>query len=80
MRIEKIKNSIISFIKETSHCDEINLNDNLLGTIKSFDFMILMMRLEEVFQLNLPLEQAITNEVNTINQFIDWVEQHEQYK
>jgi acyl carrier protein len=80
MNIQQIQSSIIDFIKEKSHSDEINLDDNLLTIIKSYDFMMLIIKLEDTFRLTLPLDQAIANDVNTINQFIVWVEQYEQNK
>jgi acyl carrier protein len=71
-----IQQSIIQFIEEKTHCPLINLTDNLLGTIKSFDFMVLMLELEQKFNLTLPFEQAVSDNLRQIDQFIDWVEFH----
>ncbi len=71
-----IKQSIIKFIEEKTHCPLLDLTDNLLGTIKSFDFMILMLELEQQFNLRLPFEQAINENLRQIDQFIGWVELH----
>ncbi len=71
-----IQQSIIAFIEEKTHCPLIDLTDNLLGTIKSFDFMMLMLELEQRFNLKLPFEQAISENVRQIDQFIGWVELH----
>ena len=58
----KIKQSVILFIEEKSHCRLTDLTENLLGTIKSFDFMLLILELEQKFNLNLPFEQALSND------------------
>ena len=71
-----IQQSIIQFIEEKTNCPLINLTDNLLGTIKSFDFMVLMLELEQKFNLTLPFEQAVSDNLRQIDQFIDWVEFH----
>jgi acyl carrier protein len=71
-----IQQSIIQFIEEKTHCPLINLTDNLLGTIKSFDLMLLMLELEQKFNLTLPFDQAISDNLRQIDQFIDWVEFH----
>jgi len=71
-----IKQSIIQFIEEKTHCPLINLSDNLLGTIKSFDFMMLIIELEQKFKVKLPFEQALNENLRQINEFIVWVEQH----
>ncbi|ALO34735.1 hypothetical protein CMT41_08425 [Colwellia sp. MT41] len=71
-----IQQSIIQFIEEKTHCPLIDLTDNLLGTIKSFDFMMLMLELEQKFKLTLPFEQALTANLRQIDEFIFWVEQH----
>jgi acyl carrier protein len=71
-----IQQSIIQFIEEKTHCPLIDQTANLLGTIKSFDFMMLMLELEQKFNLTLPFEQAINENLRQIDQFIGWVELH----
>lgn len=71
-----IQQSIIHFIEDKTHCPLTDLTENLLGTIKSFDFMMLMLELEQKFNLKLPFEQALTANLRQIDQFIYWVEQH----
>ncbi|KGJ92798.1 hypothetical protein [Colwellia psychrerythraea] len=71
-----IQQSIIHFIEEKTHCPLIDLTDNLLGTLKSFDFMLLMLELEEKFNLKLPFEQALATNLRQIGEFISWVELH----
>ena len=71
-----VKQTIISFIKDKSHQTELNLTDDLLSTIKSFDFMVLMLQLEEKFNISLPFEQALAHSLTNISEFITWVELH----
>ncbi|NQY48114.1 MAG: hypothetical protein HRT55_19355 [Colwellia sp.] len=71
-----IQQSIIQFIEEKTHSPLIDLTDNLLGTIKSFDFMMLMLELEQKFKLKLPFEQALSTNLRQIDEFICWVELH----
>jgi acyl carrier protein len=71
-----IKQNIIEFIEEKTHCPVTNLSDSLLGTIKSFDFMMLIIELEQKFNIKLPFEQALSANVRQIDEFIRWVELH----
>ncbi len=71
-----VKQTIISFIKDKSHQSELNLADDLLSTIKPFDFMVLMLQLEENFKISLPFEQALAHGMTNISDFITWVELH----
>jgi len=71
-----IQQSIIHFIENKTHCPLINLSDNLLSTIKSFDFMMLILELEQKFNLKLPFEQALSTNLKQIDEFITWVELH----
>lgn len=71
-----IQQSIIHFIEEKSHCPLTDLTDHLLGTINSFDFMMLILELEQKFNLKLPFEQALSANLKQIDQFISWVERH----
>lgn len=73
-----IQQSIIHFIEDKTHSPLTDLTENLLGTIKSFDFMMLMLELEQKFNLKLPFEQALTANLRQIDQFIYWVEQHDE--
>jgi acyl carrier protein len=71
-----IQQSIIHFIEEKTHCQLTDLTDHLLGTIKSFDFMMLILELEQKFNIKLPFAQALSANVTQIDQFISWVEYH----
>ena len=71
-----IQQSIIHFIEEKTHCQLTDLTSHLLGTIKSFDFMMLILELEQKFNLRLPYEQALSANLRQIDQFISWVEYH----
>jgi acyl carrier protein len=71
-----IKQKILHFIEEKTHSQLTDLTENLLGTIKSFDFMMLILELEQKFNLKLPFEQALSANVKQIDQFISWVESH----
>ena len=72
-----IQQSIIDFIEVRTHGQTIDLTEQLLSTIKSFDFMMLMLELEQKFNLDLPFEQALSANVTQIDQFISWVENHD---
>ncbi len=72
-----IQQTIISFIQQKTDTNTVNLNDNLLSKIKSFDFMLLIIELEQKFNLQLPFEQALSDSMSKISQFIQWVEQHQ---
>ncbi len=72
-----IQQTIINFIQQKTDTCTVNLNDNLLSKIKSFDFMLLIIELEQQFNLQLPFEQALSDSVSKISQFISWVEQHQ---
>jgi len=69
-----IQQSIIQFIEQKTHCPLTDLTDNLLGTIKSFDFMMLILELEQKFNIRIPFEQAVTANLRQIDEFIHWVE------
>lgn len=71
-----IQQSIIHFIEDKTHCPLTDLSNHLLGTIKSFDFMMLILELEQQFNLKLPFEQALSGNLKQIDQFIRWVEHH----
>ncbi|PKI17913.1 hypothetical protein [Colwellia sp. 12G3] len=71
-----IQQSIIQFIEEKTHNQSTDLSDHLLNTIKSFDFMMLILELEQKFNLRLPFEQALSGNLKQIDQFISWVEYH----
>jgi acyl carrier protein len=71
-----IQQSIIEFIEEKTHCPVPDLSEHLLGIIKSFDFMLLILELEHKFNLKLPFEQALSSNLKRIDQFISWVEYH----
>jgi acyl carrier protein len=66
---------IIDFIKEKTGMDSVILESHILSQVKSFDFMVLILELEQKFSLKLPIEQAVANDIVTINQFVNWVEQ-----
>lgn len=70
-----INETIITFIQAKTGNQTINLNDNLLNHIKSFDFMLLIIELEQQFNISLAFEQAIANNIQNTKQFIHWVEQ-----
>ena len=72
-----IQQSIIDFIEVRTQGQTIDLTEHLLSTIKSFDFMMLMLELEQKFNLDLPFEQALSANVTQIDQFISWVENHD---
>jgi len=71
-----IEQSIIEFIEDKTHCQATDLSDHILGTIKSFDFMLLILELEHKFNIKLPFEQALAGNLKRIDQFIKWVEYH----
>lgn len=71
-----IQQSIIGFIEDKTHCPLTDLTVDLLDTIKSFDFMVLVLELEQKFSVKLPFEYAISANVRQIDQFINWVKYH----
>jgi len=73
----QIHQTITNFITSKTNDKDINLTDNLLSKIKSFDFMMLILELEQKFSLQLPFEQLFTSNISQINQFINWVEQQQ---
>lgn len=70
-----IHQAIIDFIKEKTGIDSVILESHILSQVKSFDFMLLILELEQKFSLKLPIEKAVANDIATINQFVNWVEQ-----
>jgi acyl carrier protein len=70
-----IHQAIIDFIKEKTGMDSVILESHILSQVKSFDFMVLILELEQKFSLKLPIEQAVANDIVTINQFVNWVKQ-----
>ncbi len=71
-----VHQNVIRFIQEKNNTRHINLNDMLLNHIKSFDFIILIIELEQKLNIKLPFEQAVTEHLFKINNFIQWVEKH----
>ncbi|GLX77842.1 hypothetical protein tinsulaeT_11820 [Thalassotalea insulae] len=70
-----IQQEIINFVKEKSGESFIHLSSDLFSRIKSFDFMLLILELEQKFNLQLPIEQVMANNIGTVGQFSTWVEQ-----
>ena len=66
---------IIEFIQEKTGVDTVLLNENLLTQIKSFDFMMLILELEQRFSVQLPIESIIEDEITTVTQFASWVDE-----
>lgn len=71
-----VQQTVLDFIQAKTKTTRINDNDKLLSSIKSFDFMLLIIELEQKYQIELPFEQAASDNFAQINQFIHWVEQH----
>ncbi|GAA0818766.1 hypothetical protein GCM10009111_21900 [Colwellia asteriadis] len=71
-----VKQTIINFIQEKTHSNDIDLEMSLFASIKSFDFMMLMLDLEQKFNIALPLEEAFELNTHNICQFITWVEKY----
>lgn len=70
-----IQQTIIDFIKEKTAVDSVRLESNLLTQIKSFDFMMLILELEQKFSVQIPIEEASSDNIATVSQFADWVAQ-----
>lgn len=71
-----IKQTIINFIEDKTESKSVDINDNIHNQLKSFDFMLLIINLENNFQIKLPFEQALSEDITQISQFVDWVEYH----
>lgn len=69
-----IQQEIISFIKEKSGVSTIDLSSDILSQIKSFDFMLLILELEQKFNIQLPIELAVAENISSVSQFSHWVE------
>jgi acyl carrier protein len=70
-----IQQTIIDFIKEKTNVDSVPLESNLLAQIKSFDFMMLILELEQKFSVQIPIEEASSDNLATVIKFANWVEQ-----
>ncbi|QBG36400.1 acyl carrier protein [Litorilituus sediminis] len=68
--------TVLEFIQSKSNSANVNVTDKLLNNIKSFDFMMLIIELEQKYNIELPFEQAAADNLSQINHFIHWVEQH----
>jgi acyl carrier protein len=71
-----VQQTVISFIQDKTGEDSVDLMSDIHSQIKSFDFMMLILALEQKFGMQLPIEQMIKENISTVNQLIHWVEQH----